>query len=200
MILTPQQYNVNVKTEELSMILYYIPYFSLFLCYYIGATIINNKSFQTIMNKDYKIDDTDIAIIQRLQQDGRIAYADIASKLGLAASTVQQRANRMIDSGVLKIRAVTDPMVLGVPIIATIGLKVEGQHLRDTAKKISDFEEIGWVAICTGPFDILAELACKSNDHLIDFIESLSKIDGVRSTETFLYLKIEKNTFQWGLP
>jgi Lrp/AsnC family transcriptional regulator for asnA, asnC and gidA len=152
------------------------------------------------MSKDYQIDKTDIAIIRRLQQDGRTPYAKIASGLGLAASTVQQRANRLINSGILKIRAVTDPMVLGVPLIATIGLKIEGQYLRAAAKKISDFEEIGWVAICTGPYDLLAELACMSNDHLLTMIESLSIIEGVRSTETLLYLKIEKNTFQWGLP
>ena len=152
------------------------------------------------MNKDYQIDDTDIAIIRHLQQDGRRHYAEIASDLGLAASTVQQRANRLIDSGVLKIRADIDPRVLGIPITGVIGIKIEGQYLRDAAKKISNFEEIGWVAICAGPYDILAELACKSNDHLLNILESLSKIDGVRTTETLLYLKIEKNTYQWGLP
>ena len=175
-------------------------YFVMYLCYYINITSNRSIRIKITMNKEHKIDGTDIAIIQRLQQDGRTAYADIASELGLAASTIQQRANRMIDSGVLKIRAVTDPMVLGVPIIATIGFKVEGQHLRDAAKKISDFEEFGWVAICAGPYDLLAELACKSNDHLLDMIKSLSLIEGVRSTETLLYLKIEKNTYQWGLP
>lgn len=152
------------------------------------------------MSKEPKVDDTDIAIIKLLAEDGRTAYADIASELGLAASTVQQRANRLINSGILKIRAVTDPMVLGVPIIATIGFRVEGQHLRDAAKKISEFEEIGWVTICTGPYDILAEIACNSNDHLLNMIESLSIINGVRTLETLLYLKIEKNTYQWGLP
>jgi Lrp/AsnC family transcriptional regulator for asnA, asnC and gidA len=152
------------------------------------------------MNKDYQIDETDIAIIQRLQQDGRSPYADIASDLGLAASTVQQRANRLINNGVVKIRAVTDPMILGVPMIATIGFKIEGQHLREAAKQVSDFDEIGWVAICAGPYDLLAELACKDNDHLLNIIEALSKIKGVRSSETLLYLKIEKNTYQWGLP
>ena len=152
------------------------------------------------MNREYQIDDIDIAIIKRLQQDGRSPYADIAAELGFAASTIQQRANRMIDSGVLKIRAVTDPMVLGVPITGTLGFKIEGPYLRTAAKKIAEFEEIGWVAICAGPYDILAELACSSNEHLLNMIESLSKIEGVRSTETFLYLKIEKNTCQWGLP
>ncbi len=152
------------------------------------------------MTKDNQVDETDIAIIQRLQQDGRTPYADIASELGLAASTVQQRANRLINSGVIKIRAVTDPMTLGVPITATIGFKIVGQHLRDAAKKISEFEEIGWVAICAGPYDLLAELACKDNEHLLNIIEALSKIKGVRSSETLLYLKIEKNTYQWGLP
>ncbi len=127
-------------------------------------------------------------------------YAEIASELGLAASTAQQGANCLINNGILKIRAVTDPMVLGIPLIATIGFKIEGQYLRAAAKKIADFEEIGWVAICAGPYDLLAELACTSNEHLLNMIESLSIIEGGRSTEILLYLKIEKNTFQWGLP
>ena len=152
------------------------------------------------MSKDRQVDETDIAIIQHLQQDGRRPYAEIATELGLAASTVQQRANRLIESGVLKVRAVTDPMILGVPITGSIGITMEGQHLREAAKQISNFEEIGWVAICAGAYDILAELACDSNDHLLNIIEALSRIEGVRTTETFLYLKIEKNTFQWGLP
>jgi Lrp/AsnC family transcriptional regulator for asnA, asnC and gidA len=152
------------------------------------------------MSKNHQIDPTDIAIIQHLQEDGRRPYSEIAAQLGLAASTVQQRANRLIDQGILKVRAVTDPMVLGVPISGSIGIKMEGQHLREAAKQISNFEEIGWVAICAGGYDIIAEVACRSNDHLLNIIESLSKIDGVRTTETFLYLKIEKNTFQWGLP
>ncbi len=152
------------------------------------------------MSRSQSIDEIDIAIIRMLQVDGRRSYADIAAELGLAPSTVQQRANRLIDTNLIKIRAVTDPMMLGVPITASMSFKVEGARLRSVADEISQFEEVGWVAICTGSFDIMCEVACQNNDHLINLIAELSKIEGIRSTETFMYLHIVKNTYQWGIP
>ena len=152
------------------------------------------------MSRSPSVDEIDIAIIRMLQADGRRSYADIAAELGLAPSTVQQRANRLIDTNLIKIRAVTDPLMLGVPITASMSFKVEGARLRSVADEISQFEEVGWVAICTGSFDIMCEVACQNNDHLINLIAELSKIEGIRSTETFMYLHIVKNTYQWGLP
>ena len=152
------------------------------------------------MSRSPSVDEIDIAIIRMLQADGRRSYADIAAELGLAPSTVQQRANRLIDTNLIKIRAVTDPMMLGVPITASMSFKVEGARLRSVADEISQFEEVGWVAICTGSFDIMCEVACQNNDHLINLIAELSKIEGIRSTETFMYLHIVKNTYQWGIP
>ena len=153
-----------------------------------------------IVSRSPSADEIDIAIIRMLQADGRRSYADIAAELGLAPSTVQQRANRLIDTNLIKIRAVTDPLMLGVPITASMSFKVEGARLRSVADEISQFEEVGWVAICTGSFDIMCEVACQNNDHLINLIAELSKIEGIRSTETFMYLHIVKNTYQWGIP
>ena len=136
-----------------------------------------------------------------LQMDGRRPYADIANELGLAASTVQQRANALIDSGLIKIRAVTDPVALGVPVTATIALKIEGTRITEVADILAEFEEVGWLVICTGSFDLFIEIACRDNGHLLDFISNkLSLIEGIRTTETFIYLAIVKNTFQWGVP
>ncbi|MCP4411327.1 MAG: Lrp/AsnC family transcriptional regulator [Gammaproteobacteria bacterium] len=152
------------------------------------------------MSRSQSVDEIDIAIIRMLQKDGRRSYADIAAELKLAPSTVQQRANRLIDANLIKIRAVTDPMMLGVPITASMSFKVDGSRLRSVADTISQFDEVGWVAICTGSFDLMCEVACKNNEHLIDLIAKLSKIAGIRSTETFIYLHIVKNTYQWGVP
>ncbi len=152
------------------------------------------------MSRSQSVDEIDIAIIRMLQKDGRRSYADIAAELKLAPSTVQQRANRLIDANLIKIRAVTDPMMLGVPITASMSFKVDGSRLRSVADTVSQFDEVGWVAICTGSFDLMCEVACKNNEHLIDLIAKLSKIAGIRSTETFIYLHIVKNTYQWGVP
>ncbi len=133
--------------------------------------------------------------------DGRRPYAEIAAELGLAPSTVQQRANRLIDAGVVKIYGVTDPSVLGNPVTATVALKVDGVRLRQAADEMGRISEVGYVAICTGPHDILLEVACRDNDHLLSLIsEKLAKVKGVREVQTFVYLRIVKNTYQWGLP
>lgn len=150
------------------------------------------------MAKSPKVDEVDIAIIRKLQADGRRPYAEIAAELGLSPSTVQQRANRLIDSKLLQLTAVTDPMTLGISVMATVAIKADGTMLREAAAEIAKFSEVGYVAICTGPYDILIEVACKDNDHLLDFIsDKLAEVEGVREIETFLYLRIVKNADQW---
>lgn len=150
------------------------------------------------MTKSAKVDEIDLKIIRKLQADGRRPYADIAADLHLAPSTVQQRANRLIDSGLIKISAAADPLTLGVSVSAMIAIKAEGTMLREAAAEIAKFPEVGYVAICTGPYDILVEVACRDNDHLLDFIsDKLAEVEGVREIETFLYLRIVKNTDLW---
>ncbi len=150
--------------------------------------------------KTQALDDIDRKIIQLLVVDGRRPYADIAEELNVSASTVQQRANRLIRAGLLRIRAITDPAALGVPLTASILLKVDGARLRDVAQAVGQFEEVGWVAITSGAYDISLEIACRDNDHLIELIAEIAGIQGVRSTETFMYLRIVKNNYQWGVP
>lgn len=150
------------------------------------------------MAKSPKVDEVDIAIIRKLQADGRRPYAEIAAELGLSPSTVQQRANRLIEAKLLQLTAVTDPMTLGISVMATVAIKADGTMLREAAAEIAKFSEVGYVAICTGPYDILIEVACKDNDHLLDFIsDKLAEVEGVREIETFLYLRIVKNADQW---
>lgn len=156
-------------------------------------------SVKTHVNVD-KIDEIDQQIIEYLVRDGRRAYADIAAEMGLSASTVQQRANRLMDAGRLRIRAITDPIALGVPVTASILLKVDGVRLTEVAGEVSAFEEVGWVAIMSGAYDVSIEIACRDYDHLIELISEIAAIEGVRSTETFMYLRIVKNNYQWGVP
>jgi Lrp/AsnC family transcriptional regulator for asnA, asnC and gidA len=147
-----------------------------------------------------EFDEIDKGIIERLQADGRRSYADIAGELKVSPSTVQQRAFRLIERGLLKVRAVTNPMLMGVPVVATIALEVDGTILRETAVELAKFEAINYVVLCAGSYDIQIEVACRDNSHLVDLIAEISKIPGVRSTETFIYLEIVKNTYQWGVP
>jgi len=147
------------------------------------------------------LDATDRAIAHMLQADGRRSFADIAGELGLAPSTVQQRANRMFRSGVIRIMAAVDPVAFGVPVLAQISVKADETRLREVGDEIARFEEVGYLAISTGRNDLIIEIACRDNDHLLSFVtDKLAKVTGVRDSETSLYLKIVKNSIQWGVP
>jgi len=135
-----------------------------------------------------------------LQLDGRRSYADIAAELGLASSTIQQRANRLIELGYIKVTALVDPTVTGLSVWATIAIKAKGTRLREAAAAIAKFSEVYYVVICTGTYDILIEVACENNDELLSFIsDKLAEVEGVREIETFLYLRIVKDSYQWNV-
>src|SRR5512146_923970 len=131
-----------------------------------------------------QLDDVSKAIIEQLQQDGRRSYAAIGKVVGLSEAAVRQRVQRLIDSGVMQIVAVTDPMELGFARQAMIGLTVEGP-LEPVADAPAEMEEIEYVVITAGGFDILVEAVCESDEHLLSVLSSrIRSIPGVRSSET----------------
>lgn len=145
------------------------------------------------------LDEVSKAIIEQLQQDGRRAYAKIGQAVGLSEAAVRQRVQRLIDSGVMQIVAVTDPMELGFARQAMIGVTVEGQ-LEPVADALAEMDEIEYVVITAGGFDILVEAVCESDEHLLSVLSSrIRAIPGVRGTETFVYLKLRKQTYSWGV-
>ena len=144
------------------------------------------------------IDATDKALVELLQEDGRLPYTKLASAVGLSEAAVRQRVQRLIESGVVQIVAVTDPMTLGFRRTAMIGLKVEGD-LRTVADELADLTEISYVVVVSGSFDLLAEIVCEDDEHLLALLnDKIRPIDGVRSTETFTYLRLFKQTYAWG--
>ncbi len=144
------------------------------------------------------IDDVDKAIVEALQQDGRLPYTRLAGQVGLSEAAVRQRVQRLIDSGVVQIVAVTDPMTLGFRRNAMIGLKVEGD-LRTVATDIAAIPEVSYVVVVSGSFDLLMEVVCEDDDHLLALLnDKVRTIPGVRSTETFTYLRLFKQTYAWG--
>jgi Lrp/AsnC family transcriptional regulator for asnA, asnC and gidA len=144
------------------------------------------------------IDDTDKALIEALQRDGRMPYTKLAEHVGLSEAAVRQRVQRLIESGVTQIVAVTDPMTLGFRRIAMIGLNVEGDT-REVADAITAIPEIDYVVLVSGSFDVLVEVVCEDDDHLLGLLnDKLRSIPGVRSTESFTYLRLYKQTYAWG--
>lgn len=144
------------------------------------------------------LDDTNRAIIDSLQGDGRRPYGAIAEQVGLSEAAVRRRVQRLRETGVIQIVAVTDPRQLGFHRQAMVGIRVEGD-VRAVAAKVGALAEVSYAVTCAGSFDVLAELVCENDERLMDLLnDSIRSIPGVRSTETFLYLKPAKQTYSWG--
>jgi Lrp/AsnC family transcriptional regulator for asnA, asnC and gidA len=144
------------------------------------------------------LDEVNKRIIEQLQQDGRMSYASLAKVVGLSEAAVRQRVQRLLDTGVMQIVAVTDPLTLGFARQVMIGVKVQGD-LRPVAEALAAVPEIDYVVICAGGYDLLVELICTDDAHLLDLInDTVRSIPGVTATETFVYLKLAKQTYAWG--
>lgn len=138
------------------------------------------------------------AIIEQLQQDGRRSYAAISTAVGLSEAAVRQRVARLIDSGVIQITAVTDPLQLGFHRTAMIGIIVSGD-VEEAATRLSSLDEVDYVVITAGGFDLLVELVCEDDEHLLEVVNnSIRAIPGVTRTEIFVYLKLHKQVYTWG--
>lgn len=137
-------------------------------------------------------------IIEQLQEDGRRSYAAIARVVGLSEAAVRQRVQRLLDDGIVQIVAITDAHAIGFSRQALLGIKVEGDISR-VAEKLVELPEADYVVISAGQFDILVELICTDDEHLLKVIDDgVRSIPGVRSTETFVYLKLVKENYLWG--
>jgi Lrp/AsnC family transcriptional regulator for asnA, asnC and gidA len=144
------------------------------------------------------LDDVNKRIIEQLQRDGRMSYAALAKVVGLSEAAVRQRVQRMLDSDVMQIVAVTDPLSTGFSRQVMIGVKVEGD-MRPVAKAAAAIPEVDYVVICAGVYDLLIEMVCTDDEHLLSLLnDQIRAIPGVTVTETFVYLKLEKQTYAWG--
>jgi len=143
------------------------------------------------------LDDIYKRIIEQLQVDGRQSYAAIGKAVGLSEAAVRQRVQRLQEAGVMQIVAVTDPLTLGFRRQAMIGLKSDGD-LEKVADDLANIEEIDYVVITAGSFDLLLEVVCEDDDHLLEILGRVRAVPSVTSTETLVYLKLRKQTYSWG--
>jgi Lrp/AsnC family transcriptional regulator for asnA, asnC and gidA len=141
----------------------------------------------------------DKRIIEHLQEDGRRPYTQIAAELGVSEAAIRARTNRLVERGILQIVGVTDPLKLGFHQMAMVGVRCERDRLVQVAEAVAEMPEVDYVVITAGTYDILIETVCEDNEALLRFLaERLRTIDGVRETETFVYLRMVKQTYQWG--
>ncbi len=145
------------------------------------------------------LDDVSKAIIEQLQQDGRRSYAAIGKVVGLSEAAVRQRVQRLTESGVMQVVAVTDPLQLGFARQAMVGIRCRGE-LEVVAEALGELQEVDYVVITAGSYDLLVEVVAESDDHLLELISmKIRSIPNVESTETFMYLKLQKQTYSWGV-
>lgn len=143
------------------------------------------------------IDDVDRSIIELLQHDGRMAFTKIAANVGLTEGAIRQRVQRLTDAGVIQVVAVTDPLSLGIRRLAMIGVRVRGD-LERTATELAHHSEVEYLIATAGRYDLMMEVLVEGDDHLLQFLSALRLRNDVAEAESFVCLKLFKQTFTWG--
>ncbi len=144
-----------------------------------------------------RIDPVDKRIIEALQRDGRCPFTRLARDLGVSEAAVRARVRKLTDAGVIQVVAVTNPLMLGFGTMSIIGVQTDS-NLQAIADQVAGWDEVSYLVIAAGSFDLLVEVVCVDNQHLLSITRRLREIDGVRSTQTFVYLDLYKQTFHWG--
>lgn len=144
-----------------------------------------------------KLDETAKRIIELLQVDGRASYATIAKAVGLSEAGARARVQKLMDADVMQVVAVTDPVQVGFARQAMIGVRTEGA-LSAVGDRIAALPEVDYVVTTAGSFDVLVEVVCEDDDQLLDIIRQIREVPGVLTTETFVYLKLNKQHYNWG--
>jgi len=144
-----------------------------------------------------RLDATAKRIIELLQEDGRISYAAIAKAVGLSEAAARARVQKLLDSEIMQIVAVTDPTQVGFTRQAMIGIRTEGDLMK-VGDRLAEVKEVDYVVTTAGSFDLLVEVVCEDDPHLLDVIRQIRELEGVVSSETFVYLKLNKQHYNWG--
>jgi len=147
-------------------------------------------------NLPERLDKIDLHIIEAMRKDGREAFAQIAEQLNVSPGMIRQRYNRLVELGYLKVVAVTNPLMMGKRTMAMIGVRTDGRRLLEVAEHLTKFDEVVYIVVVSGRYDIMIEVFCRDHEDMLKFMtEKLAKVDGVRETESFMHLKIVKEIY-----
>ena len=143
-----------------------------------------------------RLDNIDQHIIEAMRKDGREAFAQIAEQLSVSPGMIRQRYNRLVELGYLKVVAVTNPLMMGMRTMALIGIRTDGRKMLQVAENVAKLNEVVYLVVVSGRYDIMAEVFCKDDEDMLKFLtEKLAKVDGIRETETFMHMKIMKEIY-----
>jgi Lrp/AsnC family transcriptional regulator for asnA, asnC and gidA len=142
------------------------------------------------------LDQIDQYILDALRKDGREAFSQIAEQLKVSPGMIRQRYNRLVEMGILKVVAITNPIHRGYKTMAMIGIRTDGQRMLQVAEQVAALQEVVYLIVVSGYYDLMAEVFCRDHEDLLHFLtEKLSVIEGVRETESFMHLKIIKEVY-----
>ncbi|MFC0223617.1 Lrp/AsnC family transcriptional regulator [Nocardioides zeicaulis] len=144
-----------------------------------------------------RLDATAKKIIELLQEDGRISYAAIAKAVGLSEAAARARVQKLLDSDIMQVVAVTDPTQVGFTRQAMIGIRTQGDPMA-VGDRLAQVDEVDYVVTTAGSFDLLVEVVCEDDPHLLEVMRQVRELEGVVSSETFVYLKLNKQHYNWG--
>ncbi len=151
---------------------------------------------EIVTDRSDLLDQTDHYIVEALRKDGREAFAQIAERLHVSPGMIRQRYTRLVELGVLKVVAITNPIQRGLKTMALVGIRTDGNRMLEVADRISALEEVLYLVVVSGRFDLVAEVFCRDNEDLLKFLtEKLYRIEGLREAETFMHLKIVKEVY-----
>jgi Lrp/AsnC family transcriptional regulator for asnA, asnC and gidA len=149
------------------------------------------------VSRPRSLDRVDQAIVEALQENGREPFRRIAASIGVAEATVRARYNRLVADDILQVTGVTNPLGVGFEAMGIVGVNTAGPP-DPVAEEISGWPEASYVVVTAGRFDVLVELVCEDRQHLLEATNRIRALDGVETTESFLYLQLVKQIFTWG--
>jgi Lrp/AsnC family transcriptional regulator for asnA, asnC and gidA len=146
------------------------------------------------------MDEVDQKIMRLLQEDGRRPFTEIAAACGVSEGTVRNRVARLTEEGVLRIVGIADPYRLGYNAPTIVGVDVAPGFLEQAAAEIAKFEEVSYLVLTAGAFDLLVEVFARDNEQFTQFLtQKLHRVEGIQRTETFFILRSYKLAFRWGM-
>ncbi len=144
-----------------------------------------------------RLDAVDRAIVEALQRNGRESFRHIASEIGVSEATIRARYARLVDERIVQVTGVTNPLGLGFEAMAIVGIRTTGAP-EDVAGALEGWEEASYVVVTAGRFDLLVELVCSDRRHLLEMTNRIRAVPDVVSTESFVYLELRKQLYDWG--
>lgn len=142
------------------------------------------------------LDQLDLTILEKLHEDGRTPFTEIAQLTGVSEGTVRNRVARLVKEGVIHISGLINPGALGYESPAVVGISVQPSKVEQVAEKIASFDEVSYLVMVSGEFDLFVEVICRDRAHLADFLSrKLQQVDGLTRTQTFVTLKTYKMAY-----